>query len=376
MSVARVARLPVRIAVVAAMTLTLAGSLQPPALSALVPPDWELLAVGPFSFRVSPYSVRPVAADEFPMDGATVVAPYGPRAPSGYALYRAGDGQLYDHPVAQAQYVVNMLRDYRLTPERQYLDAAIVNADRLLLRATKVGRAIFFPYPFDYPLHGRGLLRAPWYSGMAQGVALAGFVRLFERTGDLRWKAAADATFASFLVPQTGPGPWVTMVEGELLWFEEYPWEPADHTFNGHVFALYGLYDYWRLTQDPRAERLIRGGLATSEVAASLVRVPGGLSRYCISASCLERDVRNAHYQQVHVGQFKDLYRLTGHLAFAQLAEALAADVATLPAWSLDAWLPVGLLYKPIVRWGVLLVAITVAAVAAFRRAGRRPPAE
>lgn len=34
--------------------------------------------------------------------------------------------------------------------------------------------------------------------------------------------------------------------------------------------------------------------------------------------------------------------------------------------WSLGARLPVGLAYEPIVRWGVLLIAIAVAAVATF----------
>jgi hypothetical protein len=326
MSVGLVVRLSVQMAVVGGMTMTLAGSLYP-VTSPLVAPHLQLVTVGPFSFRASDYSVRLVGADELPMDGPTVVPPYGLRAAGGYAVYRATDGKLYDHPVAQAQYMVNMLRNYRVTSEPQYLDAAIANADRLLERATKVGRAIFFPYPFDYPLQARGLLRAPWYSGMAQGIALAGFVRLFEQTGDPKWSAAADATFASFLVPQSGAGPWVTMVEGELLWFEEYPWAPADHTFNGHVFALYGLYDYWRLTRDPRAESLIRGGLATAEVAASRVRVPGGVSRYCISSSCIDRYVHISFYHRVHIRQFTTLYRLTGHEAFAEIAAALAADV-------------------------------------------------
>lgn len=326
MGVGWVLRLSFRIGVITAMTAALAGS-RYPQTSPLVAPNWEVATVGPFSFSVSPYSVRPVPADELPMDSTGVVAPYGLSAPSGYALYRAANGQLYDHPVAQAQYMVNMLSNYRVTSDRQYLDAAIVNGERLLSRATRFRGAIFFPYPFDYRLQARGLLRAPWYSGMAQGVALSGFVRLFEQTREVRWKAAADQTFASFLIPQAAAGPWVTIVDHQLLWFEEYPWTPLDHTFNGHVFALYGLYDYWRLTREPEAEKLIRGGLATVEVAAAYVRVPGGVSRYCISSSCMERYVHNAFYHRVHIGQFNTLYRLTGRQAFAQLAEALTADV-------------------------------------------------
>ena len=35
------------------------------------------------------------------------------------------DGRWYDHPVGQAQYIVNMLRNYRLKPDKVYLDLAI-----------------------------------------------------------------------------------------------------------------------------------------------------------------------------------------------------------------------------------------------------------
>ena len=326
--VGRVARNAGRTVLCGALVLSLAAAQQPLTSALVAPPDWQLVTAGPFSFRATPYSVRRVPVAELPMEGPTLVEPYGTRDASGVVMYRAPDGSLENHPVAQAQYVVNMLRDYRLTADEAYLDAAIDNANRLLDRAARFGGALFFPYPFDYALDGRGVLRAPWYSGMAQGTALSGFVRLFAVTGDPRWRYAADATFASFLVPRTNDGPWFTTVDRGLLWFEEYPWEPADHTFNGHVFALYGLYDYWRLTGDARAELLVRGGLAAADVAASLLRVPGGVSRYCLSVSCIERDVRNPQYQRVHVGQFRTLYRITGIRRFDEVAGELAADVA------------------------------------------------
>ena len=50
----------------------------------------------------------------------------------------------------------------------------------------------------------------------------------------------------------------------------------------------------------------------------------------------------------------------------ALLGGLLAIALTGPHGWSLDARLPVGLLYEPIVRWGVLLVAIAVAAIATF----------
>ena len=282
--------------------------------------------VGPHEFRVDGIGLTAVPEDLLAFNSASLVGLYGNRDADGVFIYRHTDGKWYDHPVGQAQYVVNMLRNYRIKPDQQYLDLAIANADRLLDRAVAHGGGIFFPYPFSWGLHGRGTMAAPWYSGMAQGIALAGFVRLHEVTGDARWLEAAHDTFASFLAPRQAGKPWVTAVENGLLWLEEYPWSPLDHTFNGHNFAIWGLYDYWRLTGSRDAAELTLGGMTTSARVAGTVRTPGGISHYCIAQSCLDRDVRNPDYHLTHIGQFIQLFRYTRHEPFARLADTFTAD--------------------------------------------------
>lgn len=282
--------------------------------------------VGPHSFRVDAYRLRAVPPDLFAFNNTTLLSLYGTRDSTGAFIYRHTDGKWYDHPVGQALYVVNMLRNYRLKPDPLYLDLALANANRLLGRAIHYGGGMFFPYPFDFVLHGRGTMEAPWYSGMAQGVALSGFIRLHELTGDPKWLQAANETFASFKVPRQAGKPWFAVVEDGLLWFEEYPWVPYDHTFNGHNFAAYGLYDYWRFTNSPEAEQLLLGAITTTSRVASLVRVPGGVSQYCIALSCLDRHVRSTDYHLTHIGQFIQIYRYTAHERFASLADAFTAD--------------------------------------------------
>ena len=282
--------------------------------------------VGPHEFRVDGIGLRAVPEELLAFNSTSLVGLYGTRDANGVFIYKHTDGNWYDHPVGQAQYVVNMLRNYRIKPDQQYLDLAIANADRLLDRAVGHGGGIFFPYPFDWGLHGRGTMSAPWYSGMAQGIALAGFVRLHEITGNARWLQAAHDTFASFLVPRQDGKPWVTAVENGLLWLEEYPWQPLDHTFNGHNFAIWGLYDYWRLTGSRDAAEMTLGAMTTSARVAGTVRTPGGISHYCIAQSCLDRDVRNPAYHLTHIGQFIQLFRYTRHEPFARLADTFTAD--------------------------------------------------
>ncbi|MCV0403946.1 MAG: cell wall-binding repeat-containing protein [Chloroflexi bacterium] len=286
----------------------------------------ELARVGPHTFRVDSYRLQEVPETMLAYNGSTIVPLYGDRDSSGAFIYRHSDGRWYDHPVGQAQYVVNMLRNHRLDPKPEYLDLALANGNRLLQRAVRHQGALFFPYSFDFNLHGRGVMDAPWYSGMAQGVALSGFVRLWEVTGDEKWMTAARDTFLSFRVSRQAGKPWFAVVENGSLWFEEYPWLPYDHTFNGHNFAIYGVYDYWRVTRNREAELLALGGIATSARVAGTVRTPGGISHYCIAQSCLDRKVRTAPYHLTHIGQFVQLHRYTAHETFAKQADTFTAD--------------------------------------------------
>ncbi|MDQ4036519.1 MAG: cell wall-binding repeat-containing protein [Chloroflexota bacterium] len=285
-----------------------------------------LTRVGPHIFRADGYTLQTVPAEMLAYNSANLVAIYGNRDASGAFIYKHTDGRWYDHPVGQAQYVVNMLRNYRIKPDQVYLDLAIANADRLLDRAVRHNGALFFPYPFDFGLHGRGTMNAPWYSGMAQGIALSGFVRLYELTRNDRWLQAAHETYASFKVPRQAGKPWFAVVENGNLWFEEYPWTPYDHTFNGHNFATYGLYDYWRLTGSAEAAQLTIGGITTAQRVSGTVRVAGGISQYCVAQSCLDRRVRNSAYHLTHIGQFIQLYRYTRNESFARLADTFTAD--------------------------------------------------
>lgn len=286
-----------------------------------------LTLVGPWAFAVDQHALKELNpnADELIYYGDSLLPIYGPLDGSGVFMHNIG-GVLYDHPVGQAQYVVNMLRNYRLQPDADYLNRAIANANRLLDRAVSHAGGIFFPYPFDFGLHGRGTLRAPWFSGMAQGIALSGFVRLYERTGDNKWLDAANRTFASFLVRPEPGKPWVTGVDGGMLWFEEYPWSPYDHTYNGHNFAMFGVHDYWRLTRSADANQLLMGALTTTTRMASRVRVTGGVSNYCLAKSCLDRQVRNQNYHLVHISQSLYLHRYTGEEQYAQMADNFVAD--------------------------------------------------
>lgn len=234
------------------------------------------------------------------------------------------DGKLYNHPVVQASRALSLLSSYRNGGGESYLRLASKHADRLLSYSVRSRNARYYPYGFDFPLHGdvNDTLRAPWYSAMAQGQVLSVFVRLYEITGDRKWRTSADETFSSFLNPQDAVEPWTVYVDNKrLLWFEEYPAELPDRAMNGHNFALFGVYDYWALTGDLRASQVFRGGLEATRQHAKEIREPGSTSWYC-----LRRDVQSSTYHGIHISQFYKLYTLTGQLDFARLGDVFQVD--------------------------------------------------
>ncbi|WP_406832462.1 D-glucuronyl C5-epimerase family protein [Pedococcus sp. KACC 23699] len=246
------------------------------------------------------------------------------------------NGKAYDHPSNQAVWGIQQLESYRLTGDDFYLDRAQAAGKHLLDTSVASRGALWFPYPIDFVLAGDKsvLMRAPWYSAMAQGGVLSLFIRLWAVTGEQQWRAAAVQTLASLTLAPLAGQPWVTHVDASgYLWLEEYPRDPefrSERVLNGSIFALYGLHDYWRLapafTETTAARalavRFFDGGATTVDAYASRVfRAPGWISRYS-----LLHVIRNPYYHDVHTRQLLQLQYLTAQSRFAQAADLFRSD--------------------------------------------------
>lgn len=291
-----------------------------------------LLAALLASFQLSGVPLNlTVPETELPYSSSTVctLACGGLTDVYGVRVFSLG-GTLYQHPVGQAQLALNLLNSYRLNGSAVYLRRAVANAQRLVDTRVEEAGAWFYPYPFDFAVYGDAslLLQAPWFSGLAQSQALSVFVRLFGVTGDPRWKAAADATFASLLVEPTADRPWVTWVDAAgFLWLEEYPrWpvERSERVLNGSIFAAFGVYDYLRLTGDPVAASLVDGQVTTVAHYFDEWRVPGHPASYSLT-----HPVQNTHYHSTVVAEFRCLAKLTGRQIERSFAWQLYQDYPT-----------------------------------------------
>ncbi len=292
----------------------------------------------PYSVTTTGWSIIDVPAGLLPYQASTATSLVDTRPHDSNGVRKVViNGHTYDHPVGQAALALSLIDGYRVTKNSRYLTRAIANADRLL--ATKdvdtsvvSDGAWFYPYPFDFSLHRYPAftLRAPWYSGMAQGQALSVFSRLYELTKAARWKDAADHTFASFLIAKRSTGPWVVNRDQDgHLWLEEYASSTGspkpDRTFNGHNFATAGLYDYYQLSKDKRAGGLLDAAMTSVLARLPLIRQPGWKSHYCLA----HPEVTSAGYHAIHIGQLLWFHQFTGDARFARWADLLEADYPT-----------------------------------------------
>ncbi|MFI7070645.1 D-glucuronyl C5-epimerase family protein [Micromonospora sediminicola] len=284
----------------------------------------------PLRFRYDPFEIRDLPQGQRPYySGVRLpIVDSGTHDEHGARMSMLG-GKLYDHPVGQAQYGINLLETYRVTGEQVFLDRAMTQAQRLIDRRVVHQGGWFYPYRFRHAMHREtDVYETPWYSMMAQGQALSLFVRLAQVVGERTpWREAADATFASYRVPPVAGEPWGMYVKDELLWLEEYAHPKrvrGDRTYNGHIFSAFGLWDYWTMSRDAKAKQILQGAITTARDVHHLVRTRQWRSRYCLTH---RKDA--GMYHSTHIIQHAVLHAITGDPAFAGIMDLFYSDHPT-----------------------------------------------
>lgn len=241
----------------------------------------------------------------------------------------------YDQPVTQIQFGLGCISGYRKTtdPERKklFLKRAVAQAQQQIDRRVESRGAWYIPYPFNFSLDGHPgvTYRAPWYSGMAQGEAISLFIQL-SQIPDLSaerrqsFRTAADAVFASLLLGDDGR-PWAVNKDKKgYLWIQEYPGATpgtGDYTFNGMIFAMFGLWDYYAETRNPLAAKLYDGCVTTIRDHYSRLRNPRWHAFYCHT-----HRVPAPSYHQHHINLLRQLHWQTGSPVLANQQDGLLDD--------------------------------------------------
>jgi len=121
---------------------------------------------------------------------------------------------------------------------------------------TPLGEGVGWLHDVDMPVYG---LKAPWFSGMVQGIALSLLVRACHVEGPERWALLTQQTWKSYHVSVEDGGFCRTVENGVI--YEEYPGPELDCVFNGMCCALIGLWEVWHSGLIKNAEKDFQNGL-------------------------------------------------------------------------------------------------------------------
>ena len=230
--------------------------------------------------------------------------------------YRGKLGLQYN-PIAIAQYGLGNYNLWRRIKDSDRRVKFFGIADWLAshLERNAQGLAVW-NHHFDWEY--REMLKAPWYSALAQGQGISVLVRAHKETGELKYLNAAHSALACFYRSTAEGGVGFTDDRGDL-WFEEYIVAPPTHILNGFIWAAWGVYDYFLATGDGSARQLFARAVQT--LIHNLNRYDLGFwSLYEQSGTRLPM-VASAFYHRLHIVQLRVMHRITGEQEFAKTAD-------------------------------------------------------
>lgn len=242
----------------------------------------------------------------------------GPCDSAGIPLlnYHGKIGLQYN-PIAIAQWGLGNYNLYSQSRQLVFQDKLLAAADWLCSHLEQNDFGVWvWCHHFDWEY--RATLKAPWYSGLAQGQGISLLLRAHRHTGDYQYLGAAHRAFDAFLRPVETGGVTVTDQDGDL-WFEEYIVRPPTHILNGFIWALWGVYDYFLLTREESARKLWTR--ATQTLLRNLPRYDLGFWSLYEQSGTRFRMLASPFYHRLHVVQLRIMQRLTGEQKFGDYAD-------------------------------------------------------
>jgi hypothetical protein len=242
----------------------------------------------------------------------------GPTDADGIPLlnYHGNIGLQYN-PIAIAQWGLGNFNLYRRTGGSRAGRKFVLASDWLCEHLKPNSHGVYvWNHNFDWEY--RQTLKAPWYSGLAQGQGISLLVRAHAETGDTQYLKTARLAFRSFLMSSDDGGVTFTDDNGDL-WFEEYIVAPPTHILNGFIWAAWGVYDYFLASGCNEAVRLFADAVAT--LRHNLDRYDLGFwSLYEQSGTRLPM-IASPFYHKLHVTQLRIMHRITQEQFFCDYAD-------------------------------------------------------
>jgi hypothetical protein len=232
-----------------------------------------------------------------------------------------------NHPDATARLALMHFAVWKTDPDvrrreearRVFLEISEALQKNLIHKKDTSGRE-FSVLPYDMKNPWYPWVAPPWVGCLAQGRTLAVFARKFQEDPSDHLMKDIHSVMTSYEVP-VEQGGILASLKGDDF-YEEVASPPVTHILNGHIIALLGLYDVWRVTGNERSKRLfINGALAVEKHIPDYDRFPW--SFYDLGWA----GTAPPHYQVLHARLMNILFQITQRKAFRDFSVKLEQDV-------------------------------------------------
>lgn len=240
--------------------------------------------------------------------------------------YRGHVGLQYN-PIAIAQWGLANFNLMSQTGDPNRRDRFLRAADWLVRNLEQNPHGVWvWNHHFDWEY--RDLLKAPWYSALAQGQAISALVRAHALTGDGRFEEAAALGIEAFWIPVEGGG--VAYLDGEGdWWFEETIVDPPTHILNGFLWAAWGVYDYILHSQSEEAKDIFGRGVST--LKKNLVSFDTGYWSLYEHSGTRMKMLASPFYHRLHIVQLRVMASITGEPLFDETATRWETYARSMP---------------------------------------------
>ncbi len=232
---------------------------------------------------------------------------------NGIPIGRIDANPKHYNPLFSCYYGLVSYNAYLHTNEQENIDKFLLQVDFLNQYGIENPSGFWLPYYEDLP---KFQLKAPWFAGITQALAISVFIRAFIKTNQKIYRQRAMQLFQTFFLSVENGGFLKHTPEG-FSWIEEYPSKNPTYVLNGFVFNLIALVEYYKVI-DESIEVKERLNACFKSFFYSLHHyVFGMFTKY----SRKNMAFSNIEYQGLYVFLFLHLYRLTGKPAFREMAD-------------------------------------------------------
>jgi len=211
-------------------------------------------------------------------------------------------------PVSISQKALEYIENYKMTKNEKSKKFFFSCLDWLVENAVTSDNYSILHYNFPWPLYE---LEKPWFSGMAQGLGIQALIIGHKISNNEKYLDTAKLFLKSFFVEVKDGG--ITYKDSDdRWWYEEYASKNGkkSRVLNGMVFAVLGIYDFYKYTNDKDAKILFERGIESLKNDLVKYDFGNGYSYYDV----LKRPA--GKYHKIHVEQMKQLYDITDEEIF------------------------------------------------------------